>query len=560
MCPCSHQEYAAGGPLASKLDEALVGYEHSRLDSGIAEGLHRDANLVRSHGHHSKFAYTAAKIRYKENEEVWRSLSTSEQDRFLAYFATPSRIMAHRWPFLSERRLPQPRRVERSTLEAHLYRLYPNNLTDWPAVEEAVDSRKVKTQKTVARGIEAVQLDYFHCVLQPGSLFSVPDNTEPVTLSSNADALMTQLQVFEVVLTDFGRKKTLHDKNLEKHKLPMYVRWHTLEDGSSAQALILKPHELPVCVDASTLIPWRVAASTSFTKWTQREVQSAPGIRIQAAEPRGVNELYTDCMALDIPSFLLFKMMRGQGWSPAEVVQSHTPEEPKHFEQKHLPQRKWYCRLLIRIDEMWAAGITNISARQKEAFYHCLLFAEQKAAVRPNLRVKDYKNLLQGLQGDIPPCTTSNINSEDDSEDNEDAGSDEAENEGIQGEMGEADLEGERPSGEDGDDLDVRLRALGLPSMVEGCPIHLDAGGQQSYSRIWIVCPLTHTLHRGQQMCRKYRNIGPAQTATLGPKEPAAFLGAWARQAADFNDRRGHVACQPSKAQTKAFAEEQHWL
>ena len=76
---------------------------------------------------------------------------------------------------------------------------------------------------------------------------------------------------------------------------------------------------------------------------------------------------------------------------------------------------------------------------------------------------------------------------------------------------------------------------------------------------VFFVTSLWHTK-QGQPPCKLRRNTGVRQTATLGVKEPLAYLGAWLATGINFSSREEHARFKPSAAQTREYAESRNLL
>ena len=61
-----------------------------------------------------------------------------------------------------------------------------------------------------------------------------------------------------------------------------------------------------------------------------------------------------------------------------------------------MSKRKNYLRVLLKLEELLLQTNGSVPAKQHDMFYLCLLHLEDKAGLRPNLRVKDYIALLEG--------------------------------------------------------------------------------------------------------------------------------------------------------------------
>ena len=89
------------------------------------------------------------------------------------------------------------------------------------------------------------------------------------------------------------------------------------------------------------------------------------------------------------------------------------------------------------------------------------------------------------------------------------------------------------------------------PSEIEGCRVtyeHFDRGGR-TYRRLVIHCRTP-----GHFGCRKYRNVGPAQCAHLGVREPIAYLATW------FLSHQLYTTAAAHKEYRPTLAEQREWL
>ncbi len=83
--------------------------------------------------------------------------------------------------------------------------------------------------------------------------------------------------------------------------------------------------------------------------------------------------------------------------------------------------------------------------------------------------------------------------------------------------------------------------------------IHGTPGTSGGYRRLLLTCPLSATTHKGEgrARCQKWRNTGPPQTR-LGPREPEAYLRAWANAATRFPGRDAHMRHVPTDSEVRA--------
>ena len=92
-----------------------------------------------------------------------------------------------------------------------------------------------------------------------------------------------------------------------------------------------------------------------------------------------------------------------------------------------------------------------------------------------------------------------------------------------------------------------------MVSFLEGQPVRVEERGcigtPGHYRRIFVTCQVH--CETGAAPCRIRRNTGSAQTATLGSKEPFAYLGAWLIAGHGIATRHEHAAFKPTACQTR---------
>jgi hypothetical protein len=93
-------------------------------------------------------------------------------------------------------------------------------------------------------------------------------------------------------------------------------------------------------------------------------------------------------------------------------------------------------------------------------------------------------------------------------------------------------------------DLEVQGAAGGVLSVRYEAWADRRDGGRRDYERFWLACPCAA---HGKN-CMKRRALGPRQTAQLGPREPQAYLLAWAEEGPSFPARAAHVLHRPTQA------------
>jgi hypothetical protein len=100
-----------------------------------------------------------------------------------------------------------------------------------------------------------------------------------------------------------------------------------------------------------------------------------------------------------------------------------------------------------------------------------------------------------------------------------------------------------------------------IPVQIEGCKIRVESfvnfDGVREYCRIGVLCPLRGCKHKqAGKVCRKWRNLGDAQTSTYGQAEAIGFLACWLRQARAHATFSLHMKYVPSLAEIGAYIAE----
>ena len=99
----------------------------------------------------------------------------------------------------------------------------------------------------------------------------------------------------------------------------------------------------------------------------------------------------------------------------------------------------------------------------------------------------------------------------------------------------------------------------GIPGFTLLQDERLKLGQAGHYRRVAVMCPLCESLHKRDKPCKKYRNVGVAQTK-LGPQEPVAYLAVWAASARRITTARHHIAFGPSPVQVEEYMRSKGWL
>ena len=82
-------EYINGSPMAAQINELLEKYENIVFDEIHAEGIHRDASQLLTHGAGLETVSLSSKLRLKQNLAKYDVLSPEQQAKLHARFHSP---------------------------------------------------------------------------------------------------------------------------------------------------------------------------------------------------------------------------------------------------------------------------------------------------------------------------------------------------------------------------------------------------------------------------------------------------------------------------------------
>ena len=281
----------------------------------------------------------------------------------------------------------------------------------------------------------------------------------------------------------------------------------------------------------------------------------------------------------DTPTILLWEALRDAGWSAQDGVVLHD-REGRTYQRSSKAARKEYLRVRLRWRELALPGMPSdrpgtyyrcvlqglaVPHDQPAAYYASQLRAASGAeavarapqledvvapaaasqASRRRPRPAAGEDVVETLDSEPPPgspvavgadaaeCSSA---SDSTSSSTEDPTSDPAETSETEPE-GAEDVVDAEPSG---------APASSWPSTLEGVHLGLEVRPGQ-YERLAVRC-------RYHTDCTKRRNTGAAQTTSLGPREPLAFLATWL-QAGSSCSRAEHRVLRPALADQRAWLE-----
>eukprot|EP00971_Amphidinium_carterae_P351348 6492069-Amphidinium_carterae.1 len=543
--------------MSASLSHALQPYECARLDGSGAEGVHRDVQLCLNRASASKFMYWAANLRLKQNIELWNHLKQNSDSiltqRFLSVFSEPARVLANCWTYPS---LPRPVKLRRKDVLAKFYRMWPHNMVDWSdLIVKDAPRASVRAQ---LNDMSYCTFDLFRWAFQPGRTFSYIDPVAgpapPDGSPDRSDWLLSHTLVFRVVTPDISKKKVQHKEHVDK-VLPLFVQYFSVHPAHSTigQELCVQTSGEPVAVDGAALLHPREFRKA--TQWMEVHAFHGGANRDILAQPQAIRPSLHDAST---PLFFFMKALRQDGtWRAAQIApRFHTIESEKHFMTPGWSKRKHYIRCLVNLPEI-LQRLDRMSSTQHERYYECVLAGHNPGL---NLRARDYDAIL----GKAALVDANNDDAEGDGW-NDDAWlgmlPDEEAEEG--GNEEGAEIEPLEPLGAEEAAVDALMvdaePVPDIPPSIDGLPLSVDV--HAGYRRLMILCPCTHSTHKDKFQCRKYRNLGAAQTRELGnPNEVIAYLAAWARLAPECSTRQQHVNRNPSRQQLLTVAREKQWI
>ena len=275
------------------------------------------------------------------------------------------------------------------------------------------------------------------------------------------------------------------------------------------------------------------------------------------------------------PAMILMRALRDTGWITGKAPVLHTAISRKVYA---IGGPKSYMQCLLELARPLEAGIEGVRSGQHALYYSALVTTRTPSLVLPDMKVAYYTAIVKGASPvdvalECAPSQSEVLADEDDGGDivctsasswSARHGQDRAVNHATQ--------EAAMPMlvMEEGDTEDIIATAgpttylqhvalTGIPGLTLLQDEHLTPGQAGHYRRVAVMCPLCDSLHKRDKPCKKYRNVGVAQTR-LGPQEPVAFLAVWAANARRFTTARHHIAFAPSPAQVEEYMRSKGWL
>jgi hypothetical protein len=364
-----------------------------------------------------------------------------------------------------------------------------------------------------------------------------------VTCFYTLPGLDSSVQCFVVLRKCTGMEKVVDvgkaDDLRDHHVLQMYSVWRS-EGGEG-----YPPNIMTVVPDLepTTVVVWQLVETwTQFREglrvWKSSESDTVGCIDL--SQPKVVDSCSIDDDKC--PTVLLLEELRSRGWVAQESVVTHT-HASKVYSCSGVWTRSEYLRVLLKWDIVFN-HIASMKSNLPKTYYQCLL---RDIAVPPGEKSKFYANVLKAngvaaaeeldaLEDEAEAVVQERQALADDEApplQDEDAVQEDCEQELLQA-IGES-SSSSSSSSSSGDEApgapgapvapaapDVVQAGDEWPSVIDGAHVKSDTyvGAHQAYHRLIVSCQ----HHVG---CLRKHNTGLRQTATLGKREPLAFLAVW---------------------------------
>jgi hypothetical protein len=274
---------------------------------------------------------------------------------------------------------------------------------------------------------------------------------------------------------------------------------------------------------------------------------------------------------------MILKALQKAGWTIGDADDMHTAMSRKVAGQGG-PEMKSYWQCLLELPRLFANGVEGVRSRQHPLYYTALCNTKTPSLVLPGMKVSYYTAIVQGASPTDAamagaPSKPQVMIDGDDSDDlicvsGPSSGSSWHAPERA-GTCATPEAKSPENVAEDPEDALVSIAKptgfrqhaaiTGIPGLTLLFDEHLTPGQAGHYRRVAVMCPLCDSGHKRDIPCKKYRNIGEAQSS-LGPQEPVAYLAVWAGQAQRFATAKQHIAFRPSPEVVKEYMRSHGWL
>jgi len=589
--------FASTGFLSSALSQELWVYETAPLSETPTEAPHGQVTRLRKHAPGGRLICWATSLRLGQNLHLYEKYCAEGRQRdFQELWKNYKGVLQRRSRGLAHGRLTAVK-MKRSELLKRVYLLGQFGAVDVDWLKGGMTTTRLDGSVPVD-DVAQCKVDFLRAILKPSRFYTMRGLAQDVV---GAQVPSHSIICFEVLDARISDKKALGSSVHLSSTFPVLLQKYGVWPSSSYEALCLQTR-LDVfsegdveIVDVVGLSTWHSVFDT-ILEWRAVGRSDVSGCwqLVEGVDPK---RLLDRPGMVEPPALIPLRKLAQAGWQVGSNLASHTADSERKVVLKGVCQRKSYLLCLLKLDILFARGLTSLPVGQNNAYYRAVYIAEAPGDVRPNLRVKDYASMMSSTAEE-------NVESSGDDEMRAPAANEAAEAtnppadsmslialletsvaDGLSLQAGAA-SEASAPAHESQepstatradtilDMLEVSADALleptaaplrqprgnafeDLPESIDGIKIIYDwhhKEGKLQYERFGIRCPCASTSHfvRGAP-CFKYRNAGANQTSRYGKLEVIGFLGAWVRSANQHADRKAHMADNPNDARVKAY-------
>ena len=605
------QDYVLSVDLAVEVSS----YRASHLDDTWTESLHRTVSGEQKRVTNISEPWRCATARLQQHLSVWKALSADDRIEFGKLW-TRWKAIAQAKPRLARRHVIK--RCSDRTAFALVYRLDNEGLYNWKrALGDLVGDRDEKSQAGPKLVLETkLKVDFLVNTVGEHELFSLPDVSgqdvsailDKVPLDQ-ADAKLHEVSerflFFSVIQHSVRRKKVLLTQSARSRRsmvMPVSVQFYDARDSGKG-GWSLTPQGRPEIVDLLPLVDfltWRAG----LRKWSTTLCDLGGTLCTSGHECIGSRSW--PLRDGKTPALVIAEHLHQKGWRRGAPPKEHTSSTECVFRVPNPISAKPYLQCLTVLGELRKDGLSALPSKAPRAYYHLVLQSKKPSEVPIFRNNKAYSaltdmNELDVLEDDalgqehghhqFPVASMSVFDAIDDSsvplksidtlaiaddasalysylpdKRTEEEKREQSQASVSRGEKRKLPTDSDVPSSvsvvpgtappESHPRVKQNKNKRTLVGQICGSDLWLDEwlspGEAGHYRRYEVECSLPS--HSKQQVCRKRRNIGPAQTKMLGDVEPKAFLGAWLELGRDEGTRENHRDRNPTAKEIRDFA------
>lgn len=431
-------DHIEGRGLSDALSTELTAYEQVPLDETVAEGSHRDVNLVVSKSAASRLPFWSSTQRLPQNLQDYDESCSADAVGPRDLFTQCMR----RWKAVLQLDASKERRFvgtrsKGSALIDKVYRCGASNQVGWSEFKQFANmGPRPFNMKAIAGDLNQMKRDFMHAILDRHGFFSFAREAASEVIagaqgaapplpsagpsqhraqgsggaSSSSSAVVPlphapqrrELVVFQVLNTRPGNRVLAYNLDMKNASVPVQVQYFNVVHGDEsvdgmAEELHLVPEGNPVIDDAIALGRW-VDISLRLQKWETLERSPREGClclrgRRSAIHRPGWDPLRDE----DYPAVLMIRTLRSRGWTMmAEGNYDHcAADQEKRFSISGIIARKSYLRCLLSLPGLWDQGLGRLCGGKHEMYYRAVLICPDKAAIADHLLVRDYRRMIK---------------------------------------------------------------------------------------------------------------------------------------------------------------------